>query len=270
MRPNALITAWKRGSGDHIALLAAGVAFFGFLSLFPALIAGILLYGLVASPETVAEQSARLTDLLPTDAAALVAGQLDALAHTAHGSLGLGLAVALLVALWSASGGVGNLVTAVNLAFGCTDRRSFLRRKLLALALTLGAIAFVLLTIALVAVAPAVLDAADVPEAWRWLLDLARWLLLLAAVATALSVLYRIAPDREPRTSRRGILAAAVIWLVASAAFSTYVDNFGSYGRTYGTLAGVVVLLLWLWISAYAVLFGAELESVLEAGSAES
>lgn len=270
MRLRTLITAWKRSSDDQIPLLAAGVAFYGFLALFPALIAGILLYGLVASPATVAQQTARLTDTLPADAASLIAGQLAAISSTSNGSLGFGFAAATIAALWSASGGVGNLVTAVNLAFGHTATRGLVRRKLLALGLTAGGIVFVLVAIGLVAVAPAVFDTVAGLHRWRWLLEITRWVLLLGSVSVALAVLYKIAPDRQVSTSRAGVLVASAIWLIASVGFSTYVDNFGSYGKTYGALAGVVALLLWLWVSAYAVLFGAELETVLSADRGES
>lgn len=261
MRWHTLIAAWKRASADHLPLIAAGVAFYGFLSLFPALIAGISMYGLIASPETVTAQSAHLTEALPADAASLVSGQMQAIASTAGGSLGAGMVVALLAAMWSASTGIGNLVSGLNIAFGCTDRRDFLRRKLLALALTLGAMVFVPVTIALVAAASPVLDRVG---PWRWPVDVGRWLLLFAAVVAALTVLYRLAPDRQITASRGGTLAAAAIWLVASVGLSTYIDNFGSYSKTYGTLAGVAALLLWLWVGAYAVLFGAVLETMLE------
>ncbi|MEO6471256.1 MAG: YihY/virulence factor BrkB family protein [Aeromicrobium sp.] len=271
MSPKTLITAWKRASHDQVPLLAAGVAFYGFLALFPAIIAGILLYGLVASPATVAEQSAKLTDALPSDAASLVAGQMEAISSTAGGSLGIGLVIAILVAIWSASGGIGNLVTAINDVFGCEETRGFVRRKAIALGLTLGAIVFIVFAIGLVAFAPAVFDTVDGIAPIRWLLEIGRWALLLGSVACALNVLYRVAPDRDSaHTPRSGVLAATAIWLIASLGFSLYVDNFGSYGKTYGALAGVVALLLWLWVSAYAVLFGAEIETVLSADRPDS
>lgn len=263
MGPKTLIAAWKRSSHDQVPLLAAGVAFYGFLSLFPAIIAGVLLYGLVASPATVAEQSGRLTDTLPSDAASLVSGQMESITSTAGGSLGIGLVIAILVALWSASGGVGNLATAINEAFGCEETRGFVKRKAIALGLTLGAVAFVIVAIGLVAVAPALFDAVDDIAPLRWLFEIARWIVLFLVIAGALTVLYRVAPDRQGHTARSGVVVATIIWLVASLGFSLYVDNFGSYGKTYGALAGVVALLLWLWVSAYAVLFGAELEAAI-------
>jgi membrane protein len=258
--------AWKQASSRQAPLLAAGVAFYAFLSLFPAIIAGVLTYGLVASPATVQNQSKDISDALPADAASVVTKQLDSLTSTSSNSLGIGLVVAVVLAFYSASGGVGNLIIAINQMFDRTDSRGFLKRKALALALTVGAIIFLIAVIALVAVAPAVLDSVvDVPGT-RALLEVARWALLVAAVVVAIGVLFRVAPDREhpPRLITRGVLIASLLWIVVSVGFSLYVDNFGSYGKTYGALAGVVVLLLWLWIGIYALLLGATIEALNE------
>lgn len=259
--------AWSEAQEDQIPLIAAGVAFYSFLALFPALVAGLLLYGLVRSPAEIQAQAADWTKTLPNDAASLITTQLDKLASTDHQSLGIGLVVALALALWSAAGGVGNVITAVNIAYDEVDERGFLRRKALALVLTFGAIVFVAVVLGLVAVAPAVLDHVVGTGPTRWGLELGRWALLLLAMEAMLSVLYKVAPDRN--TARfhwftPGAVAATLVWLVASVGFSIYVDNFGSYAKTYGALAGVVVLLLWLWMTMLVVLLGAELNSEVE------
>jgi membrane protein len=158
----SVITAWKQASARQAPLLAAGVAFYAFLSLFPAMIAAVLTYGLVASPETVSKQSADIADALPTDAASVVTGQLDSLVKTSSDSLTIGLAIALVLAIYGAAGGVGNLITAINAMFGLAETRGFIKRKFLALVLTLGAIIFVVLVVGIVAVAPAVLDEIEV------------------------------------------------------------------------------------------------------------
>lgn len=259
--------AWKESKTDQVPLLAAGVAFFAFLSLFPAMIASVMVYGLVADPQTVARQAEELSQALPADAASLITEQMEAITSTPQQSLGLGLLVALVLALWSASGGVGNVITAINVAYDEDETRGFVKRKALALGLTLGAILFATVAITLIAVTPVVLDNFFPDGAIRVLLEAARWVGLLVAVAVALAILYRYAPDRDnPRFSwvSVGAAVATVIWLVASLGFSLYVDNFGSYGETYGALAGVVVLLLWLWITAYVVLLGAEINAEAE------
>jgi membrane protein len=259
--------AWKESKSDQVPLLAAGVAFYSFLSLFPAMIAAVMVYGLVADPKTVADQAKQITDALPADAAGVIEGQMKAITETPQQALGLGLVIALVLALWSASGGVGNVVTAVNIAYDEEETRGFVKRKLLALGLTLGAIVFVVVAVALVAVAPALLDSLVGSGPLRWGLEVARWVVLLVAVSIALAVIYRFAPDRDAPKIRWvsvGAVVATVIWLVASLGFSLYVDNFGSYGETYGALAGVVVLLLWLWITNFIVLLGAEVNAEAE------
>lgn len=259
--------AWAEAKVDQVPLLAAGVAFYSFLSLFPAMIAAVTIYGLVADPATVARQTEQLSKALPSDAASLITGQMEAIASQPQQSLGLGLIIALALALWSASGGVGNIMTAVNLAYDEEETRGFIKRKALALLFTLGGIVFVVVAVTLIAVAPVVLDAVFPEGALRVFLNALRWVGLLVAVAIALAVLYRFAPDRDnPRFSwvSVGAAVATVIWLLASLGFSLYVDNFGSYGKTYGALAGVAILMLWLWLTAFIVLLGAEINSEAE------
>ena len=262
-----VLASWKQAQAQQAPLLAAGVAFYAFLSLFPAMIAAVLTYGLVADPLSIARQSDRIAEQLPADAASLVTGQMEAVASTDSRSLGIGLVLAVLLALYGASGGVGNLITAVNLMFGFEETRGFLKRKLLAFGLTLGAIVFLAVTITLVAVTPAVLDVmVDLPEV-RGALEAGRWMLLVAAVVVSIGVLLRVAPDRPekpPRLIGKGVLIASAMWILVSVGFSLYVDNFGNYGKTYGALAGVVVLLLWLWIGIYALLLGSAIEAVRE------
>ena len=259
--------AWGESKKDQVPLLAAGVAFFSFLSLFPAMIAAVMVYGLVADPKTVAEQTEAITDAMPDDAASLVTGQLETIASSPQQGLGFGLVVALALALWSAAGGVGNVLTAINIAYDEEETRGFVKRKALALGLTFGAILFVAAAIGLVAVAPVLLQAVVPSGASYWLLQIARWVLLVVIVSVVLAVLYRVAPDRDAPQFQWvsvGAVVATVIWLIASFGFSLYVNNFGSYGKTYGALAGVVVLLLWLWITNFVVLLGAEINSESE------
>jgi len=259
--------AWAHAKDDNLSLVAAGVAFYSFLALFPALIAGLLLYGLVLDPAGVRAQAAEWTKSLPSEAASIVTTQLEQLSASSTRSLGVGLGVALALALWSAAGGVGNLVTAINIAYDEKETRGFVRRKVLALGLTLGAIVFVVVMLAVVAAAPAVLDELVGSGPERWALEAARWLFLLAAMAVVLGILYRVAPDRSAAQVSWvsvGAVVATLVWLLASLGFSLYVDNFGSYGETYGAVAGVVVLLLWLWLTIYLVLLGAELNASAE------
>lgn len=261
-----LLTAWRQASARQAPLLAAGVAFYGFTSLFPALIATVSIYGLVASPATISRQVDQVSELLPADAASLITGQIEGLAASTTSSLGFSAAIALVAALWSASAGIGNLVTAVNSMFGLAEDRSFIARKGLSLGLTVGAVVFVVVLVSLAAALPAVLNVVDVVPGVRVLVEIGRWIVLLAVVLGAVATLYRLAPNRPSRTGflSRGVVLAAGIWVAVSIGFSVYVDNFGSYSATYGALAGVVVLLLWLWLGVYAILIGACIEAVSE------
>ena len=259
--------AWAENKADNMPIIAGGVAFFAFLSIFPALIAMISIYGLIASPATVAQQVEDLSAQLPDDAASLIGDQLRAIVDNSGSALSISLVVSILAALWSASGGVGNVITAVNIAYDEPETRGFVKLKLVSLALTLGAIVFVLITFGLVAVVPAVLDLLPLGVVGTILAQVARWVLLLGVFAGALAVLYRIAPDRDAPRLRWVSLGAAVvtvIWAAVSVGFAVYVNNFGSYDKTYGAIAGVIVLMLWLYLTCYLVLLGAEINAEAE------
>jgi membrane protein len=169
--------------------------------------------------------------------------------------------------LWSASGGMGNLITAVNLAYDEVEARNFVKLKLLSLGLTLSSIVFVIVTFGLLAVVPAVIEALPLGIVGTILAQVARWVLLLAVFAGSLAVLYRVAPDRDAPRFRwvsLGAVIVTVIWAAVSVVFALYVDNFGSYDKTYGAIAGVIVLMLWLYLTCYLVLLGAEINSEAE------
>jgi membrane protein len=264
--------SWAEAKADQVPLLAAGVAFFAFLSLFPGIIAAVTTYGLVADPAQMRSQVDDLAGAIPEAARELLMQQLQQLVSAPQQSLGLGLVIALALALWSASGGVGNLITAINLAYDEEDTRNFIQRKALALGLTLAAIVFMLLALGLVAVAPAVFEALGLSTLWLVVFQIGRWILIVVLVSVALAVLYRLAPDRQDAQIRwvsTGAIVATVLWLIASLAFSLYASNFGSYSKTYGSLAGVAVMLLWLWITSYAVLLGAEINAESEQQTAK-
>jgi membrane protein len=262
--------AWKEAKADQVPLLAAGVAFFGFLALFPAVAAAVLTYGLVADPAQIRQQADELGSAMPAAGRDLLLQQIDALVSAPRQSLGIGLAIAVVAALWSASGGVGNMLTAVNIAYDEDETRGFVRRKGLALLLTLGSIVFVLLAVALFSVGAAIGD--DVATPIRIALTVGRLLLAIVLITIVLAVIYRVGPDRDAPKMRWvsiGAAVATVIWLVASIGFSLYVETFGNYAKTYGSLAAIVILMLWLWISAYAILLGAEINAEAEQQTAK-
>lgn len=253
-------------SKDNISIVAAGVAFYFLLALFPALAAMVSIWGLVADPAQLAGQIEAMSGVLPEQAQAIIADQLRQLGG-AGGRLGFWAVVSILIALWSASQGTKALMTAFNIAYEEEEKRGYIRYYGTALLLTLGMIVFVPIVLAIVAAVPALIGMLGLGSAVEWVLRLARWPLLAVLVMAALGVLYRYAPSRnEPRWEwvSWGAVFATVVWLLGSIAFSVYVSNFGSYNETYGSFGAIVILLLWFNLTAYVVLLGAELNAEME------
>jgi membrane protein len=257
----------KEMGQDHVTLIAGGVAYSWFLALFPGLIAAVMIYGLVTDPAEVQQQITSMAEGLPTSAQDLLSEQMTTIASGSSSSLGIGLIVSLALALWSASAGMAGLVEAINIAYDEEEGRNFFVKRGLALLLTIGFIVFLAVSIGLVVVVPIVLDTLGLGVIATIGAQVVRWVGLVVLMVIALALLYRIGPDRDAPKFKwvsQGAITATVLWVIASIGFSFYVDNFGSYGETYGSLAGVIVLLLWLWITAVVVLLGAEINAETE------
>jgi membrane protein len=255
---------------DQVPLLGAGVAFYSLLSLFPAVIAGVSIYGLVADPKTVQDQISKLTEMLSPETAKIIGTQLTQVTSGAGGALGLATVIGILTALWSASSGMKAMITGVNLAYDETEARKFVKLRGLALLLTLGAMLLMGVALALIVGFPAVADSWQ--PALRWTVGILRWVLLAVLLVGALAVLYRVAPNRdEPRWSwlSWGSGIATLLWILASLGFSIYANSFGNYNKTYGALAGVIILMFWLYLTAVIVLVGAELNTEMELQTAK-
>jgi membrane protein len=259
-----VVTEAKR---DRLSLLAAGVAFKGMLALFPAIIAAISIWGLVASPEEMTEQLGTFLDALPEDAAALIEQQMTAVAAGDPGTLSIALALSIIIALWSASGGIAGLMEGCNAAYNEVDNRRFPLKRGIALAFTLGAIVFLAVAIGLIAVLPAILGELGLGETGELAVRIGQWPLLAVLVMAALAVVYKYGPDRDRPKLRWvswGAVIATLLWLIGSAGFTLYVENLGDFDETYGALGGIIVLMLWLLLSAAVVLLGAEINAELE------
>jgi membrane protein len=260
----------KEVKQDQVPLLGAGVAFYALLSLFPAIIAGVSIYGLVADPATVRDQINRLTEMLSPETAAIIGTQLKQVTSGAGGALGVATVIGILTALWSASSGTKALITGVNLAYDETESRKFVKLRGLSIVLTLGAMVLMGVALALIVGFPALAD--SWPTALRWTVGGLRWVLLAALLIGALAVLYRYAPDRdEPKWTwvSWGSGIATLLWILASIGFSIYANSFGNYNKTYGALAGVIILMFWLYLTAVIVLVGAELNTEMELQTAK-
>ena len=265
---DVLVRAWKEGSADNISLIASGVAFCGVLALVPMLGAVVLSYGLVASPESVIHNVQGLTSVMPSEAAKLIGEQLMNVVTTSGGKKGFGLLVALLIAFYGATKGAGAIITALNIAYDEEEARGFVRLQLVTLAITAGAVLLAIVaTIAIAALGH--LDAL-LPWAPGWVLVLAKlatYVVMAGAGAAAAATLYRYASNRDEAEWKwlsPGSVGATLAWLAATAGFGIYVANFGSYDATYGSLGAAVVLLTWLYLSAYILLLGAEVNCELE------
>lgn len=259
--------AFKESKTDNLSILAGGVAFFALLALFPALIAALTLYGLVADPALVTQQIESLAGTLPAASRDLISAQLTALTASSDGALTTGLIVSLLAALWGASSGTNSLLAAINVSYDEPETRGFVKLRATALVLTLGAVVFVLVTLALIAGVPVLLDYLGLGTLGQVLAQVVRWVLLIGIFMAGLAVLFRVAPDRADAQFRwvtPGAVVAAFLWILGSIAFSLYVSFFGNYNKTYGALAGVIVLMLWLYLTSYIVLLGAEINAEAE------
>jgi membrane protein len=262
------LRTWKQSSEDNVALIAAGVAFYSFLALVPLLGAIVLTYGIVADPQTVLGNVKSLTSIMPADAAKLIGNQLMSVVQTSGSKKGLGLLLAIGVAIFGARNAAGSLITALNIAYEQEEKRGFIRVNLLALGMTVGAVLLAVLAIS----ATAALGYLShiFPSISGVLAGMARVLsfaVLLMGAAAAAATLYRYGPDRDRAKwawITPGTIFAAITWLILTLGFGLYVSHFGNYNKTYGSLATIVILVTWIWLSAYLFLFGAELNSELE------
>lgn len=263
-----LIRTWRESTEDNVGLVAAGVAFYAFLALVPLMGATVLTYGLVASPETVLRNIGSLTSVMPADVATLVGEQLMTVVSTSSGKKGLGLLIALGVALFGARNAAGAIITALNIAYDEEEKRGFIKVTLLALAITVAAVVFAL--VAVMAITALRFLASLIPGAPPFVILLIRaftGLLIFGGAAAAAATLYRYAPSREKAKwawLTPGTALSALGWLLLSFAFGYYVSRFANYGATYGSIGGVVALLTWTYLSSYIFLFGAEFNSEFE------
>lgn len=258
-------------ANDHVGLVAAGVAFYALLAIFPMIAAIMAIAGLVAEPEMITAQIEEIGAILPEAAAEIVIGQATEVAGSQEAGLGLAAVIALLLALWSASAGMSSMMEGLNVAYDEKETRGFFKRTAMRLLLTLGVIAGFFVTVAIIVGVPVVLAIFPLGDLAETAASLLRWPVVAILAMLGLAVMYRYGPardDAEWKWLSIGSVAAVVLWLVGSVAFAYYVSNFGSYNETFGTLGGVVTLLMWLWLSSYIVLMGAELNAEIESQTA--
>jgi membrane protein len=250
----------------NLTLVSAGVAFYAFLAFVPMLIALVSIYGLVANPADVKRQVNDVAGGLPDDVQTLLTSQLTSIVNANRAGVSLTLVVAIVVALWSASGGMGALITGINVAHERTEPEKFVAKRGKALLLTVAAIVFLAVVILLIAFLPNLIAETGLGTAGRVVLDVLRWPLIAVVMLAGIGALYRLAPTGGGPEGRLGFVTpgavvATIGWLLASALFALYTSTYASYSETYGSLAAIVVMLLWLYLSSLVVLIGAEVDA---------
>jgi membrane protein len=252
---------------DNVSLMAAGLAMYALLSVFPAFAAAVSLYGLVANPAELVSRIGSLAHRLPPGVWKLFRAQLQDLAGSRHGTLTTAAVIGLVVALWSASSGMSSLMIATNVAYKEREKRSLLVQISMSLLMTLCAVVGFILMLLLTVAVPEVLDVIHVPHFLQIAGNIARWALLWGFAVLGLAAIYRFAPSRQGARWRwltGGSMVAATLWLVGTLLFDFYVREFASYQKTYGPLGDVVVMLMWFYLSGLVVVLGAEINSESE------
>ena len=259
---------WLKAGQDNIMLVAAGVAFYGFLAFVPLLAAVALTYGLFADVNSMSGSARSLLQIMPPDAASIILGQLNDMIKSSAGQKGWGLALALGFALFGATRAASAVIIALNMAHDREETRSFIELNLLTLMFTIGFVVVVVATfIAMSGLALMESRLAGLPPSAFIAITSVSVVLMILFAAAVVATAYRYGPDRQRpkwRWISPGSLAATIGGLGTSFLFGIYVSNFAGYNATYGALGAVVVLLMWLWLCALALCIGAELNAALE------
>jgi membrane protein len=254
-------------AADNVSIIAAGLALYALLAVFPALAAAVSIYGLFSSPADMAQHLQQASAALPQDATQILQQQLTELSQHRNDTLSIGIVIGILLALWSARKGMVALMTATNVAYDEDEQRGFFKQLFVSMTFTIGAVLGFLAVLLLGIAVPLALSFVPLGTASEIILLALRWVVLFAVAVIGLALVYRFAPDRNAARWKwvtPGSLIAATCWLVGSVLFAVYVRNWGSYGETYGALGGVVVLLMWFYLSGYVVVLGAEINAEME------
>lgn len=254
-------------SQRNLSLVAAGVAFYALLAIPAALTALVSLYGLVFDPNDVQRQIGLMQGVLPAEVIKILADQLQTLTSHPSSTLGVGLIMSLMLALWSARSATSAMMAALNITYAEPEKRNFLWFQIIAFGLTFGTVLFAIIALTLIAVLPAIIDLLPLGAFGKLAASVVRWPILAVMVMGMLAAIYRFAPSREEprwRWVSSGAFVATILWILGSALFSLYVSKFAAYDKSYGSLGAVVVLLMWLYLSAFVVLLGAELNAEIE------
>lgn len=254
-------------SSHNLSLVAAGLAMYALLSLFPALTAALSLYGLFISPAHAVQQIDQLAGMLPAQGWQVISQQLQEVAGHASRALSVSAGIGLLVALWSVRSGMSSLMTAMNIAYGEREKRGWFRQMLLSFFFGVVLLAGVLVLLALGFVIPVILRILGTAHWIDVAAEVLRWILIWAFSVVSLGLLYRFAPSRRQAKWHWvswGSVIAATLWAIGSLLFALYLQSFGSYQKTYGAVGSVVALLMWFYLSSFFVMLGAQINAEME------
>lgn len=262
-----LLRVKARLQEHNLSIIASAVAFYVFLALFPTLAAMVTIYGLIADPGGVDQLVTAAGALLPGEAQSFLHEQLKWIASQPPEALGVGLMVSLVLTIWSATKGVRAMITALNIVYDEQETRGFFKLSWLGFVLTLGGILAGITALGLIVGIPAILNFFSLSDKLEVLVRIAPWPILAVGMVLGLAVLYRVAPDRQDARWKWvtwGSVIATVLWLIGSVLFSLFVAKFGNYNETYGSVSAVVVVLLWLQVTAYIILIGGQINAEME------
>lgn len=253
---------YKNISSDNLNFIAAGIAFYFLMAAFPALAAAISLYGLFSDPKIIGDQITMVGKFMPQDVVNIFAAQAEGVLSSSDRSLGIGFLVSILIALFSATKGVGAIIKGLNIVYKEKERRNYLVRTLTGYTLTFTLMIYMIVALGLIALMPAIFVMSSVPESYSEILLSLRWPLLFFTAMVGLETVYLFGPSHsQPRFHwiSWGSVLATTLWLVVSSLFSMFITHFGKYNETYGSISAIVILLLWFWLSALTILLGAEI-----------
>jgi membrane protein len=258
-----LVAAWRRYVEQAMTVYAAAVSFWAMVGLVPLIAMVVFAVAIFASPDAVEAFFDELVVTVPGETVEVLVEQARRWVSTSREISTVGLVIAVIVASWGASLGMTHLIRAINVVHGLKPR-NFVHRRVAALGHIVAALAFAVPIVILVAATPAAMAAAETPTATRWVVGFIRWPLVVGLFAVVVAALYWSAPSQRPRFRlwSPGAAVALVVFLVGSGLFSLYVANVEHYDSSYGSLGAVVVTLLWIYVTASAILFGAEVDAL--------
>ncbi len=252
---------------DHVPIVSAGIAFYFFLAIFPAIAAALSIYGLLMEPAQVEQQMSQIANVLPEQAHQMISNILKQQSGKPGSSLGWSLVLGILISILSANKGIKSVFEGVNITYNEIDERGFFKKNTITLLFTIGGIIIGFIAIAMVVAFPAFIGKIGLSSTLETIIQLLRWPILAVIVMFALAAVYKVAPHRKIPSFKWiswGAIIATVLWIAGSLLFTLYVKNFGSFDETYGSFAAVIILMLWFFLTAFIILLGSEINSEME------